>query len=613
MRRWLPRFAVLILAVAMPLNASSPTLDRAIGELKRGNGLAAQEDVWAARRAGASAADTHHLMAHAYLLQGDAIRALTEADASQIPPAFEDYAAKIRIKADLLRNDIQAASGELSQALRRLPNDDTLWADLARLRAKDGDLAGAIVAGRKAAQLNPHSIDALLLSATLARDQSGLLAAIPWFNRVLAIDPKNISALLELAATQGDSGQARAMLATTRRVLAIDKSNPQAFYLQAVIAARANRPDLARVLLYHASPALDQLPGAMLVHGIIELQSGNTEQAVTQFSLLLAAQPNNIRVRRLLGSAYAAIGDDESVIDTLAPLAERPDADSYTLNTLARAYENVDDREAAAPLLDRAAKPARGPATPFDPGWTISLLARNDTDNPNNAESAVPFMQGLILSGHLDDALGKALNLAGLNPGVPLAHVLVGDAQMAAGHYALAADAYQRAASITLTEPIVMRQVNALQHNQDLRGADAVLVHFLNQNPTNQTAVSLAAGQDIEAGRWRSAIARLESLRSRLGNSDANLLNSLAWSWFNFGNPQRALPYARAAYALQPGNPAVTNTYGWLIFQTSLDKDKGLALLEKAVRIAPGMPALRVQLNEAYAALGRKANGGSAP
>ena len=605
MRQWIALLALVLTVFAHPVLATNPSLDKAVADLHRGDGLAAEQSVWAARRSGVSAADTHHLLAHAFLLQNNPIRGLTEADPAQIPPAYADYAAKIRIKADLLRNDLHNAGTEIDRLLPRLSKDDDLWADIARYRAKNGDLAGAILAGRTATLLNPRSVEALLLSATLARDQSGLVAALPWFNRVLAIDPKNIPALLEVAATQGDSGQARAMLATTRRVLAIDKNNPQAFYLQAVLAARANRPDLARALLYHASPALDEQPGVMLVRGIIELQSGNTELAITQFSLLSAAQPDNIRVRRLLGLAYAEAGDDESVIDTLAPLAERPDADSYTLTMLARAYENVDDRVSAAKYLDRAAKPFRAPATPFNPGATITLLARNDNDSPNNAESAVPFIQGLILSGNFDDAIGKAQNLAGLNPGVPLAHVLVGDAQMAAGHAALAVTSYQRAGAITFTEPILLREVNAFYFAGDKRGADAVLRHFLVQNPTNQAALSLAATQEMNAGQWANAIARLEGLRARIGNGDANMLNCLARAWFNVGNPQRALLYARAAYALQPSNAEITNTYGWIVFQTSIDKGAGLALLEKAVSTAPDRPALREQLGEAYRALGR--------
>ena len=596
-------FAAAVLLIGA---AAQPPLERARADLAKGNGVAAEEDVWTARRQGVNPALTHHLMAHAFLLQGDAPRALQEADAAQIPPAFANYAARVRIEADLLRNDLPAAHNELDQAMKRAPNDDALWADRARLLAKDGDLAGAMEAGHRAAQLNPKSIDALLLAASLERDQRGLRAAIPWFNRVLEINPNNIPALLELAATQGDSGEARAMLATTRRVLAIDHGNPQAFYLQAVLAARGGNPGLAKALLYRISPALDQLPGAMLLQGIVEMQLGNTEQAVSQFNTLLAQQPNNFTVRRLLAAAFAQAGDDYGVIDTLLPIVKRPDADSYALITIARAYENTDARADAAPYLDRAHQSVRGDATPFDPDSALSLLKINDQNTPNNADSAVPLMQGLILSGDYDTAVRKAQDLATTNPGVPTAHILVGDTMMAGKYYPQAIAAYRRAIAINLNESVVLRLLKALQIAGDTRGAVALLAQFRAQNPTNIAALRLDSDLDIVQGHWQAAINKLENVRARLGNSDSHLLNTLALCWYNHGNPSRALVYARAAYALQPGNAAISNTYGWLLFQTSLNHGEGLALLEKAVESAPTSAAYRLQLGEAYLTTGHK-------
>lgn len=608
MRRLRSLFAVLasaVAAVGMAAPAASP-LDRAVADLARGNGVAAEQDIWMARRQGVSVATTHHLMARAYLLQGDGVRALQEADPAQIPPAFAADAARTRIKADLLKNDTVAARAELNQAIAAAPLDDSLWADLARSRAKDGDLAGAIEAGHRAAALNPRSVDALLLSASLERDQMGLRAAIPWFKRVLAIDPKNIAALLELAATQGDSGEDVAMLATTRRVLAIDKANPQAFYLQAVMAERAGHPNLARALLYHTAPTLDKLPSVIMLKGIIEFDSGNIEQALSQFNILLEMQPQNFQVRRLLAAAFAQSGDDYSVIDILLPIATRPDADSYTLTMIARAYEDLEQRAEAATYLDRANQSQRGDATPFDPGATISLLARNDTDAPNSAEAAIPYLQGLMLTGDFNTAVTKAQALAQLNPGVPLAHILVGDAQMAAGHYPDAIRAYGLAASISFTEPVTLRLLKAMQMNHSTPDAIQLLARFRAQNPTNVPALQLSADLDMVQGHWAAATNKLENLRARLGNSDANLLNTLASCWYNQGDPARALVYARAAYALQPGNATVSNTYGWLLFQTSVNHADGLPLLEKAVTLAPSNPALRLQLGQAYLTLGQK-------
>ena len=332
--------------LALPLQplAPNPLIDRATADLAKQDGLAAEQDIWAARRSGASVADTHHLMANAYLLQGDAIKALQEASPDQISPAFAAYAAHVRIKADVLRNDLAAANNELTALLAQSPKDAAAWADLARTRVRSGDVGGAADAARRALLLDPHNSGALMVSAQLTRDREGLVAAVAAFSRVFALDPHNVPALLERAAAEGDLGRASAALADTRAAFALEPKNAQAFYLQAVLAARAGHYDLARSLLYHCSPSMDDVPAVLLLNGVIEFQSGNNEQAISAFGRLVTAQPHNFTARHLLAAVYAAVGDDDSVIETLKPLTDRPDADSYGLMMIARAYEDVDDR-----------------------------------------------------------------------------------------------------------------------------------------------------------------------------------------------------------------------------------------------------------------------------
>src|SRR3546814_17442909 len=70
-------------------------------------------------------------------------------------------------------------------------------------------------------------------------------------------------ALIEDAATLGDLGRMRAMLAVTRRAIAADPADPRAYYLQAVLAARAGRFDLARVLLQKTGGTLNGMAAVL--------------------------------------------------------------------------------------------------------------------------------------------------------------------------------------------------------------------------------------------------------------------------------------------------------------------------------------------------------------
>ncbi|MEG8018441.1 hypothetical protein [Sphingomonas sp. LR55] len=102
---------------------------------------------------------------------------------------------------------------------------------------------------QRAVALAPREPSALTLQGEVIRDRYGLVAALPWFEAALKRDAYYHPALIEYAATLGDVGRNADMLVATRRALQARPGSPQALYLQAVLAARAGRIDLARALL----------------------------------------------------------------------------------------------------------------------------------------------------------------------------------------------------------------------------------------------------------------------------------------------------------------------------------------------------------------------------
>src|SRR3546814_11393120 len=87
-------------------------------------------------------------------------------------------------------------------------------------------------------------------------------------------------ALIEDAATLGDLGRMRAMLAVTRRAIAADPADPRAYYLQAVLAARAGRFDLARGLLQKTGGTLNGMHAVLLLGGMPDYHDRADEQAI---------------------------------------------------------------------------------------------------------------------------------------------------------------------------------------------------------------------------------------------------------------------------------------------------------------------------------------------
>lgn len=568
-------------------------------QLALGDGVAAEAEIDRARQSGVPVESTRHLMAHAKLLQGDAQAALAEL--ADVPPAHAAYAARIRGRALMALGNTATAAQAFTEALRLAPNDSTVWTDVGTFRRAGGDIGGAIQAADRAVAANGRNVDALLLRAELTRGQYGLAAALPWFDRALEVDGSNVNALLERALTYGDMGRMREMLADVRSVHRLTGGHPNAWYMQAVLAARARNFGLARALLNRANGAFDNMPAGMLLDGAIDLGTGRVEAAARTLGTLVERQPGNRKARRLLAAALWRMGNATAVVDTLRPIADLPDADAYTLSLIGQALARQGDAARASFYLARAAQP-RPPALAaierIDDGAFADLRAAA-AERPGDGPLQVRFVSALLARGLGDEALARARRLQAASPGAPEAHMLVGDALGTRGDFAGAAEQYRRAANIAFSEPVALRLIEALQRSGQGAAAANVLGLFLQQNPRNVPAQILYAGRAMQAEDWPAAIRVYESLRRRLGSNDATVLNNLAWAYSETGDYDRAIPLARRAWSLDRDNPATADTYGWILFKSGANRVRGLVLLEQAARGAPSDAAIRQRLERA--------------
>lgn len=118
--------------------------------------------------------------------------------------------------------------------------------------------------------------------------------------------------------------------------------------------------------------------------------------------------------------------------------------------------------------------------------------------------------------------------------------------------------------------------------------------------PAERVARLLAqADADLQAQRWRSAMEAYEQLRGWTGDSNAVVLNNLAYATARAGDNAAALPLAQRALELSPDQPNIMDTAGWLLVQTGTDREGGIALLEEASRRAPQNAAIARHLEEA--------------
>ena len=103
--------------------------------------------------------------------------------------------------------------------------------------------------------------------------------------------------------------------------------------------------------------------------------------------------------------------------------------------------------------------------------------------------------------------------------------------------------------------------------------------------------------------------AALDFYKSALRYDSKNIpaLNNLAYLLVdNFGEEKEALTYAMNAYRLQPNDPRIMDTLGYILVKNKRSKDS-LNLLEKAHELLPAVPAVALHLAMAKIQLGENA------
>ncbi|VVT12300.1 conserved hypothetical protein [Sphingomonas aurantiaca] len=563
--------------------------------LELGDGLAADAELSRAQDAGLPADRLHQLQAHADLLQGDPDGALDEA--SQALPRYAGYAARISARALAAQGNVVDARARLEALIGGAPGDAAAWTDLGRLRLTTGDVGGAAVAAARAVALAPRDPAILTLQGEVIRSRYGLIAALPWFEAALARDAYYHPALIEYAAALGDAGRSADMLAVTRRALLARPGSPQALYLQAALAARAGRIDLARSLLRSAGGTINGLPGALLLSGSLDYAQGKFEQAAASWRQLVGQQPLNIVARQLLGAALLRSGDPRGALDTLRPIGLRPDADVYSLTLIARAFDTVGDAGSAASFRDRAAAGPVAPASVFATDSAIGALMADAATAPGDPTYVLGVIRGQIAAGDTAGAIARARSLAGVAPGAPAAQLALGDALVAAGRYAEAAGVFAQAADLSFDEPTMLRLVDARSRAGRAEDAAAALALYLSQNPQSLAGQRVLGHWQVASGDWDSAIETLEGIRRRVGNQDGAVLADLALAYAGSDDGAIAVRYGRAAYDLSPMRAAAADAYG-VALAANGDEEGARQLLVKANRLAPGDAAIAGHLRQ---------------
>ena len=410
-----------------------------------------------------------------------------------------------------------------------------------------GDAAQGVSALSEALELNPGDPFASDLLARHALLQGDVAEARRIYQESLDRHPDDLAVLMQLVQVESSAGDVPAMVARLETAIA---RHPQALQPRLLLA----RHHLGRGEAQRTLTVLDPVS--------VPLDTADAQ------------------VLDLVVQAQLVLGQHSEAARTLAQLAEREPQSADVLYRLGLAFVQIGRPDEAAVQYRRALA--------LEPRHPHALLALSSLE---------------FRARRLPEALALAQRLQRVAPGARDGFVMEGQIQLADGNLDEAIRAFR--AGYDAAPNAVLAVTLGVVYRQAGRPAEAAefLAQHLTEHP-DEDAVRLTLAMALAEAGSKDAAA-LEYERFLTSHPDDVLtLNNLAVIYQERGD-DRALEHAERAYALQPGNPAVADTLGWILVNHG-EVDRGLDLLATARAALPDNPDVRFHHAAALAKSGQR-------
>lgn len=446
-----------------------------------GDGKSAEAGLRRELAGGVAAGSIASYMGEAELLQGNLVEAERWLTEYAFSPEAASHGYRMLGRLRMAQGNLQEAGRAFDRALAVSEKDPELWVDIGRLRWRGGEQAQAIEASQLAMRYGPSNPAALLFRAQLTREARGNRAALQMLEQALRVAPDDPDLLAEYAATLGDLGRATEMLSATRRLATVAPHNSRSLFFQAVLAARAGRADLAVTLLKRSGEFERQVPAAIILQSVIDLEAGNYASAAKNLDRLARRQPDNARVQSLLARSLALGGNYRELMARFSGRATTP----YIAMLVGRGYEALGDRQSAASFVDIAMTEPVFRAVP------LGTEGAEGGGMATGGSGTVSLVRNRIVSARFLEAREEADQFLVRNPGSSDAAALAGDAAVAAGDNRTAVRHYQGASAIRRTWPLVKRTAAALDLSGQPDRATALVAEYTDGDPLNADAATV--------------------------------------------------------------------------------------------------------------------------
>lgn len=412
------------------------------------------------------------------------------------------------------------------------------------------------------AEVAPQDPEALRAAALQLARAGSHEQAMDMMQQVLAMSGETHFDFLALAAAQTDAPTRQALLQTLEQLQERNPADAQLVFATALLLQQEDREDEALALL-EKHPDAQASEATVMLHSRLLAGQGKNQEAISMLQQGLIDFPDDTRMRLLLARLLVTNGDLEAAAAQFSLLVEQNPDDVDLLLTLGLVNLESGDARGAIPYLEQVQQLAtENSIASYHLG-----LAYAETGQPDDAirtwqtiGESNEFLTSRLQIGRLLAELGRTDELL---------------ASMAADRAAYPASALQ----LYMIEIESLMQVDPQLAMQQ---ANVALQEFPLDSSLLYTRGMLSEQLGDPQGLERDLRLILER-----EPDNAMALNALGYTLADRNERlEEALDLIERAYALEPEDPAITDSLGWVHFRLG-NLDMAEELLRQAYQAFP--------------------------